>query len=51
MISLHQATRHFGRPAFDAYLRMVSVAPLTPERKLLLVRDIAPLCHGTRCKD
>ncbi len=32
----------FGRPAFDAYLRMVSVAAVTPERKLLLIKDIAP---------
>lgn len=32
----------FGRPAFDAYMRMVSVSQLTPERKLLLVKDIAP---------
>jgi HEAT repeat protein len=31
----------FGRPAFDAYLRMVSLASITPERKLLLIRDIA----------
>ncbi len=32
----------FGRPAFDAYMRMVSVADLTPERKLLLIKEIAP---------
>lgn len=32
----------FGMPAFDAYLRMVSVAALTPERKLLLIKEIAP---------
>jgi HEAT repeat protein len=32
----------FGMPAFDAYLRMVSVAPVTTERKLLLFKDIAP---------
>lgn len=32
----------FGRPAFDAYMRMVSVSDLTPERKLLLIKDIAP---------
>lgn len=32
----------FGRPAFDAYMRMVSVSEMTPERKLLLVKDIAP---------
>ncbi len=32
----------FGQPAFDAYMRMVSVSDLTPERKLLLVKDIAP---------
>ena len=32
----------FGGPAFDAYMRMVSVSSMTPERKLLLVKDIAP---------
>ncbi len=32
----------FGRPAFDAYLRMVSLAALTPERKMLLMKEIAP---------
>ena len=32
----------FGRPAFDAYMRTVSVAELTPERKLLLIKEIAP---------
>jgi len=32
----------FGRPAFDAYMRMVSVAPLPPERKLLMIKEIAP---------
>lgn len=32
----------FGGPAFDAYMRTVSAAPLTPERKLLLIKDIAP---------
>lgn len=32
----------FGRPAFDAYMRMVSVASLTPERKLLMIKEIAP---------
>jgi hypothetical protein len=32
----------FGRPAFDAYLRMVSVADVTPERRLLLIKEIAP---------
>lgn len=32
----------FGMPAFDAYLRMVSVAAVTPERKLLLIKEIAP---------
>ena len=40
----------FGRPAFDAYLRMVSLAPLTPERKLLLVRDIAPFAMAPDAK-
>lgn len=33
----------FGIPAFDAYLEMVSVASITPERKLLMIKDIAPL--------
>ena len=33
----------FGMPAFDAYLEMVSVASITPERKLLMIKDIAPL--------
>lgn len=32
----------FGQPAFDAYMNMVSVSSLTPERKLLLVKEIAP---------
>ncbi len=32
----------FGRPAFDAYMRMVAAAEITPERKLLMVKDIAP---------
>jgi len=32
----------FGRPAFDAYMRMVQVAPVTPERKLLMIKDISP---------
>jgi len=32
----------FGRPAFDAYMRMVQVAPVTSERKLLMIKDIAP---------
>ncbi len=32
----------FGEPAFDAYMRMISAASLTPERKLLMVKDIAP---------
>ncbi len=32
----------FGMPAFDAYIRMVSLSSLTPERKLLLVKEIAP---------
>lgn len=31
----------FGMPAFDAYMRMVAAAPLTPERKLLMIKDIA----------
>ena len=33
----------FGMPAFDAYLTTVSVAKITPERKLLMIKDIAPL--------
>jgi HEAT repeat protein len=32
----------FGMPAFDAYMRMVSAASVTPERKLLFIKDIAP---------
>lgn len=40
----------FGRPAFDAYLRMVSASPLTPERKLLLVKDIAPCATAPDAK-
>lgn len=32
----------FGMPAFDAYMRMVSAAHLTPDRKLLMIKDIAP---------
>lgn len=32
----------FGMPAFDAYMRMVSAARLTPERKLLMIKDMAP---------
>jgi HEAT repeat protein len=32
----------FGRPAFDAYLNSVSEAPLDAERKLQMIRDIAP---------
>jgi HEAT repeat protein len=32
----------FGRPAFDAYLNSVSEAPLDEERKLQMIRDIAP---------
>lgn len=40
----------FGRPAFDAYLRMVSLASITPERKLLLIRDIAPLAMAPDAK-
>lgn len=31
----------FGQPAFDAYMRIVQVAPVTPERKLLMIKDIA----------
>ncbi len=31
----------FGRPAFDAYLQAVSANTLTPERKLLMIKDIA----------
>ncbi|HUW92666.1 MAG TPA: DUF1080 domain-containing protein, partial [Bacteroidales bacterium] len=33
----------FERPAFDAYLMMVSSADITPERKILLLKKIAPL--------
>jgi HEAT repeat protein len=40
----------FGRPAFDAYLKAVSLAPLTPERKLLLVKDIAPFAMAPDAK-
>ncbi len=40
----------FGRPAFDAYLRMVSLAPVTPERKLLLLKDIAPYAMAPDAK-
>ncbi len=40
----------FGRPAFDAYLRMVSVAPVTPERKLLMFKDIAPYAAAPDAK-
>ncbi len=40
----------FGRPAFDAYLSMVSVARLTPERKLLMVKDIAPYAAAPDAK-
>jgi len=32
----------FGMPAFDAYMRMVSTASVTPERKLLMIKDMAP---------
>ncbi|MCU0457982.1 MAG: DUF1080 domain-containing protein [Bacteroidales bacterium] len=32
----------FGMPAFDAYMRMVSAARLNPERKLLMIKDMAP---------
>jgi HEAT repeat protein len=32
----------FGMPAFDAYMRMVSAARLKPERKLLMIKDMAP---------
>jgi HEAT repeat protein len=31
----------FGMPAFDGYMRMVAAANITPERKLLLIKDIA----------
>ena len=40
----------FGMPAFDAYLRMVSVADMTPERKLLLIKKIAPLAVAPDAK-
>ncbi len=32
----------YERPAFDAYLRMVSAADMTPERRILLLKKIAP---------
>lgn len=32
----------FGMPAFDAYMRMTEAARITPERKLEMIRDIAP---------
>lgn len=32
----------FGMPAFDAYMRMTEAAQITPERKLLMIKDIAP---------
>jgi HEAT repeat protein len=32
----------FGRPAFDAYLKTVSESPLDAERKLYMIKDIAP---------
>lgn len=32
----------FSRPAFDAYLRGLNIASLDPERKLQLIKDIAP---------
>jgi HEAT repeat protein len=32
----------FSRPAFDAYLRSLNTARLDPERKLQLIKDIAP---------
>ncbi|NLE34389.1 MAG: DUF1080 domain-containing protein [Bacteroidales bacterium] len=31
----------FGMPAFDAYMRMVAAAAVTPERKLLMIKDMA----------
>lgn len=31
----------FGMPAFDAYMRMVAAAPVTPEHKLLMIKDIS----------
>lgn len=40
----------FGKPALDAYLRMVSIAPLTPERKLLLAKEIAPFAMAPDAK-
>ncbi len=41
----------FGRPAFDAYMRMVSLATVTPERKLLLIKDIAPYAMAPDAKN
>ena len=32
----------YGRPAFDAYLMRVSAAEMTPERRILLLKKIAP---------
>jgi len=40
----------FGRPAFDAYLRTVALSSLTPERKLLLIKDIAPYAMAPDAK-
>jgi len=40
----------FGRPAFDAYLSMVSLAQLTPERKMLMIKDIAPYAAAPDAK-
>jgi len=40
----------FGRPAFDAYLRAVALSSLTPERKLLLIKDIAPYAMAPDAK-
>ena len=34
--------KSYERPAFDAYVRLVSAADMTPERKILLLKKIAP---------
>lgn len=40
----------FGRPAFDAYLRSLRTANLNPERKLQLIKEIAPLALSPDAK-
>lgn len=36
----------YGRPAFDAYLRLVASSSITPERKVLFLKKIAPLAKA-----